>query len=458
MIKITYKIIMLAFFSLLFSFNITFQLKGEEILTSLELKKGDIPLNPSKVELKKDPNGNWRLYVNGDVFPICGAGGASKAGLLEQLKIAGGNCVRTWGIGTLEDKVSDGERFIDRAWRLGIMVVPCIWVQHERHGFNYSDSSSIEKQRKEVIEAVKKYKNHPAVLMWGLGNEMEGVTSKDASEIVLKEVNHLAKLIKAEDPFHPVMTVIAFNPHKATQVKKLCPDIDVLGVNTYGAAAGAGTALKNVGWDKPFAVTEFGVKGFWEVQTTEWGAPYEQTSQEKAANYYSAHKLVFEENDGKELCLGTFAFLWGWKQERTSTWFGMFLPTLEKLPQVDAMTKAWTGNWPKNRCPVIKGLSSQAYGKVVKPNINITATINAIDPDGDKLSYNWSLLSEATDLRVGGEAETAPPVHNDLIIENNKPECTFKTPSTEGNYRLFIVISDGKGSAATANFPFKVKK
>ncbi len=426
-------------------------------LPKCDLKGGDVPASPSKVELIRDKAGNWRFLVNGQEFPVRGAGGATAPGLLEQLKLAGGNCVRTWGMGTLDDKVADGERFIDRAWRLGIMVVPGIWVQHERHGFNYSDPGFVAKQREDTVAAVRRYKKHPAVLAWGLGNEMEGVSAKDASEIVLKEVNELAKLIKAEDPAHPVMTVIAFNPGKAAQVKKQCPDIDILGVNTYGAAAGAGSALKSAGWTKPFAVTEFGVKGFWEVPTTEWGAPYEQSSQEKAANYFSAHKLVFEVNDGKELCLGTFAFLWGWKQERTSTWFGMFLPSLEKLPQVDAMTKAWLGKWPENRCPKIERLSSLAYGKTLDPGTTLSAKIEVEDPDGDQLSYEWTVVSESSDLRHGGEAESAPASHPDLIKQNNATECVFSAPQKAGNYRLFLVVRDGKGGAATANFPFRVK-
>lgn len=442
--------------SFAFSLNRLVADPGGMVLPSLG--DGKVPQEPSKIELRRNAAGAFRFYVNGEVFPIRGAGGATAPGLLEKLKSAGGNCVRTWGIGTLENKMSDGERFIDRAWRLGIMVVPGIWVQHERHGFNYSDPVFIAKQRDDTLAAVRRYKNHPAVLAWGLGNEMEGVSAKDASTVVLKEVNELAKLIKAEDLAHPIMTVIAFNPHKASQVMIHCPDVDIIGINTYGAAAGAGTALKAAGWTKPFVVTEFGVKGFWEVATTEWGSPYEQTSQEKAANYFSAHKLVFEVNEGKELCLGTFAFLWGWKQERTSTWFGMFLPTLEKLPQVDAMTKAWTGKWPANRAPKINKLSSFAYGKEIEANLAVSARVEVEDPENDELSYIWSLTSESTDLREGGEAESRPPEHNELIIQNNNAECIFKSPQKPGDYRLFLVVKDGKGSAATANFPFRVKR
>ena len=426
-------------------------------IPDVPLRTGPIPGNPSKIELRKNADGAWRVYVNGVEFPIRGAGGAVAPGLLEQLQIAGGNCVRTWGIDTLEAKVAGGERFIDRAYRLGIMVVPGIWIQHERHGFDYADPDMIKKQRDAVLAAVRRYKNHPAVLAWGLGNEMEGPTSPTGSPAVFKELENLAQLVKAEDPNHPVMSIIAFNPAKVENILRYYPSIDILGINSYSAASGAGEALKRAGWKKPFAVTEFGVNGNWEVPKSPWGAAYEPTSDEKARSFYAAHQLVFNLNEGKELCLGTFAFLWGWKQECTATWFGMFLPTLEKLPQVDAMTKAWTGEWPKNRCPKIRELSSDHAGKVVHPGRTMTASANVEDPGGNTLTYQWTVMAESSDHGIGGEAESAPASYPALIQEQNHSKCVFAAPANPGNYRLFLTVHNDKGGAATANFPFRVE-
>lgn len=410
---------------------------------------------PAKIELVQT-NG-WRLRVNGVDFPIRGAGGAEAPGLLEQLKAAGGNTVRTWGIETLELNVADGERFIDRAHQLGIMVVPGIWIEHERHGFDYSKPEFIHSQRTKVLAAIRQYKNHPAVLAWGLGNEMEDPISPGGSIAVFKEVEELTRLVKAEDPRHPVMSVIAFNEAKVANVLRYVPSLDILGVNAYGAATGVGEALQRAGWTKPFAVTEFGPPGPWEVPLAAWGAPLEPTSQEKARMYFATHRLVLETNDGKELGLGMFAFLWGWKQESTSTWFGMFLPTLEKLPQVDAMTMAWTGQWPKNRSPDIRNLTSAAAGQVVKPDQRLTASLQVTDPEGDALTYRWSVVAESVAGSVGGDAESAPPSYPELIQKNGSPECAFRSPRNAGNYRLFVTVHDNKGSAATANFPFRVE-
>lgn len=408
------------------------------------------------IELRQNEAGAWRFFVRGEEFPLRGAGGATESGQLEMLKAAGGNCVRTWDLATLEKEVAPGQRFIDRAAELGIMVVPGIWLQHERHGFDYSDPEFIQRQRERVLAGVRRWKDHPAVLAWGLGNEMEGPTSPQGSEFVFREVDELARRIKQEDPNHPVMTIIALSPGKIPNVMKHCPGIDILGVNSYGGAAGAGEMLNAAGWTKPFAVTEFGVRGFWEVPATPWGAALEPTSQEKARTYYATHRLVFEENDGHELCVGTFAFLWGWKQEQTATWFGMLLPSGEKLPQVDAMTKAWTGRWPDNRSPVIEALSSPGYGRVVKPGAELTASVTVVDPEGDPLHFDWQLAAESTDKRVGGEAEEAPPVFPELLLHGDGPQARFRTPAQPGAYRIFLVVRDGQGGAATANFPFRV--
>ena len=171
-------------------------------------------------------------------------------------------------------------------------------------------------------QAIRKWKDHPGIAICGLGNEMEGPQSKKGNPALWKELEVLAKIIHEEDPDRPIMTVIAgAGEGKIKSLNKYCPSIDAVGVNSYGSAAGAGEALVQAGWKKPFAITEFGATGFWEAPVTSWGAAIEPHSSEKARSYYATHKMVTSMNKGKELCMGTFAFLWGWKQEKTSTWF-----------------------------------------------------------------------------------------------------------------------------------------
>jgi hypothetical protein len=417
---------------------------------------GSIQAERPLILCRPDDDGQWHITVDGRSLPLRGAGGAVEPGLLEALQAAGGNVVRTWGIETLAHTYANGETYLDRAHRLGLMVVPGIWVQHERHGFDYSDPDFIAQQREAIRGDVRRYKDHPAILAWGLGNEMEGPSNPAGSVPVFKELEELIRIVKEEDPSRPVMSVIAYHPDKIPSMIRHVPSLDILGINSYGAAAGVGAGLKAAGWDKPFALTEFGVLGFWEVPTTGWGAPLEPNSHEKARTYFATHRMVTELNEGAELCLGTFPFLWGWKQERTATWFGMFLPTGEKLGSVDAMTRLWTGDWPANRCPRIDKVESETYAATIAPDTPFTAHAVVTDPEDDALRYEWLIKAESTAASEGGDAEYVPPAYPALTLANNAATGRFISPSAPGPYRVFLTVYDGQGNAATANFPFLV--
>lgn len=398
------------------------------------------------------PDGGFQLLFNGQPYFINGAGGSQN--LVELAKL-GGNSIRTWGLESL-DQMVDGKPLLDRAHELGLTVTVGIWIKHERHGFNYSDPAACQAQRDYVLAGVKKYKNHPALLMWGLGNEMEGPTSDGSNVSVWKELDVLARMVKAEDPNHLVMTVIAgAGSVKVGTLMKNYPTIDVLGVNSYGGASGVGNALKAVGWNKPFVLTEFGPLGHWEVAKTSWGAPIEPSSREKAATYFATQTKVLE--DGKGSCIGSYVFLWGHKQEVTSTWYGMFLKSGEKLPTVDAIAKAWTGKWPENRCPKVMTFDCAFRESKVAPETEVDATATVKDPDGDSVAYNWSVFSETKEISVGGDAEAEPPSVPDCIVSQDAGKARIRAPKKPGAYRLFLVVKDGKGGASSENIPFFVK-
>ncbi len=404
----------------------------------------------SKVSLSTDASGNHTLLRNGEPYRILGVGGTSH---LKDLAEYGGNSIRTWGIESLEEKI-EGVSLLDYCQKLGITVTAGIWIGHKRHGFDYSDQGKLEAQRNDVREAVRKYRDHPALLMWGLGNEMEGPTSDGRDSDIWKELNVLASIIKEEDPNHPVMTVIAGSA--SSKVKGILEhylNIDVLGVNAYAGASGAPKAVKQAGWEKPLVLTEFGTPGHWEVPKTPWGAPIEPTSREKAANYYSTVSLL---DENKDICLGSYAFLWGQKQEVTSTWYGMFLKTGEKLPSVDAMCYAWTGKWPANRTPRVESFETPLDGATVPANKEFPVTVVARDREGDHLEWEWYVAEESTDLKVGGDKESEPPHVEGCIVSDKDGVAKVRTPSKPGAYRLFLIVRDGKGGASAENIPFRV--
>ena len=98
----------------------------------------------------------WQLIRDEQPYLIRGVGGDGSWELLAKL---GGNSVRTWGHDLLDTQL----RF---------------WLGQVRQGFDWADADSLLKQRETVRNAVLKYKDHPALLMWALGNEMKDPVGK----------------------------------------------------------------------------------------------------------------------------------------------------------------------------------------------------------------------------------------------------------------------------------------
>ena len=263
---------------------------------------------------------------------IRGVGGTTA---VATLAACGGNAIRTWD-------AAAAEAVLDEADAAGITVTVGLWLGHERHGFDYGDVGQLEQQRQEVAAAVTRLKDHPAVLAWGLGNEMEGPGGPGDSPAIWKEVDHLARLIKRLDPHHPVMTVVAnVSPEQTGGNRRACAARRHPRRRTPTPRATAiGANLREAGWERPYCITEYGLPGPWEAPHTDWNAPIEPTSREKAALTYAGCKRIMADETH---CLGSYAFLWGSKQEATASWFGMLLPSGEKTPRADALARAWTG-------------------------------------------------------------------------------------------------------------------
>lgn len=405
----------------------------------------------SVVRVEGDAAAGFRLVRDGVPFRIRGAAGIDH---LEVLAACGGNAIRTWDAESAA-RETDGESLLDRAQRLGIAVTIGLWLGHERHGFRYDDPAQVERQRRDVEAAVRRFKDHPALLSWGLGNEMEGPTSNGADERIWKEVNHLAELIASIDPHHPVMTVVAnVNADKVAAIVRHAPAVDILGINAYAGAGGVGAAARRMGWHKPYCVTEYGLPGPWETAQTDWKAPIEPTSRQKAATYATTTADILAD---EQQCLGSYAFLWGSKQEATASWFGMFLPTGEKTITVDAVTKAWTGAWPANRAPVLEEADVPLANRTVTPGDSVTATARYRDPEGRELRYVWEVRRESDDRREGGDREREPAVVPGCIAEASADgRVVVRTPLEPGGYRLFVTVRDGEGSGCMDNWPFAV--
>jgi hypothetical protein len=273
---------------------------------------------------------------------------------------------------------------------------------------------------------------------------------------IWKTVNAISRIAHQEDSNHPTMTVVAeLGGKKLEMYRTLCPDVDILGINSYAGLYSLGERIEKAKFDRPYVVTEFGPPGPWEVGSTSWKAPIEPSSTAKADAYRANYARSIA---GKpSLCLGSFAFFWGNKQETTSTWFGLFLASGERLGAVEVLNEAWTGKPSSNRSPRIGKIAWDGGGKELTPGSTQKAKVVVEDPDGDPLTVRWEVRSESMDRREGGDREAEPPPHPESFVEAKGLDFTFKTPTLSGPCRLFVFVYDGKGNAATANVPFLVK-
>jgi hypothetical protein len=405
---------------------------------------------PAKVELRQQ-DGKYRLYVDGKEFYVRGAG--CEFGDIERLAVHGANSFRTW---RAENGQQSGQQVLDLAQKSGLKVLMCVEVARERHGFNYDDKDAVSRQFEDIKAQILKYKDHPALLGWILGNELN-LQAKNPK--VWDAVNDLAKFIHEADPNHPATTALAgISKGVVDEIKKRATSLDFLSVQSYGDIINLQKRLKDAQWEGPYMVTEWGATGHWEVASTQWKAPIEETSSQKAKVFAERYEKAIAADPLR--CLGSYVFLWGQKQERTPTWYGMFTEQGEETEVVEVMHKIWTGRDPANHVPRVENVSlngqSANQNIRLKTAVSLSAEIRSSDPDNDRLSYTFEIMPESTDLKTGGDFETKPPVI--ASVHSEKGSAQLKAPDKEGAYRLLFYVRDGKGNCGTANIPFFVEK
>jgi hypothetical protein len=401
------------------------------------------------VSIRKDEKGRYHLYRNNEPYYIKGAGGYK---YFERLKELGGNSVRLWST------VNAGE-YLDKAHELGLTVTLGLDMGHERRGFNYSDKKAVKEQFERLKKEVLTYKDHPALLMWGVGNEVDQF-AKDFK--VWDAVNDLAKFIHQVDPKHPTTTMLAGVPVKhIREIVKRCPDLDVLSINAFRWIQPVRKDITAAGWKGPYLIGEWGASGYWETDTVPWGAFIEETSTEKARVCAERYEKGIRANDDR--CLGSYVFYWGWKQARTHTLLSLFLETGHEIGVQDVLHKEWKGEAPKNSAPEIVpvGIDDQQTHKGIylKPGSSHMAYTDAKDINGDTLYYHWEIYHESREKKEGGDTEEKPAALWELIANRKTAkQCSFKAPEQEGAYRIFVTVYDEHNHAATANAPFYVRK
>ncbi len=401
---------------------------------------------PSRVQIVGQ-SGRYQMLRNGVAYRPVGAG--SVPGELESLKAHGANSIRTWHVG-------DG-RILDEAHALGLTVSLCLDVGRERLGFDYDDADAVSRQLEGFRQTVRGVKDHPALLTWIIGNELN---IESTNPKVWDAVNDIALMIKAEDPNHPVTTALAgLGLKEVRYLKQRAPALDFISAQVYGGIGGLAQAMDRVGLDKPLMVTEWGTKGHWETPSTQWGAPLELSSALKAEHYISGYQQVLVPN--AERIIGSYAFLWGQKQERTPTWYGTLTPSGHRTEAADALYFLWQGRWPDNRAPRVSELTVNGRRPEsslrVQAGQRLEAKVKVLDREADRLTLTWVVRPESQAKQVGGDLERVPPVIPDLLKTVEGARAVLSAPAEPGAYRLFVHVEDAASGVGHANFPFYVR-
>ncbi|MFN3405651.1 MAG: glycoside hydrolase family 2 TIM barrel-domain containing protein [Cytophagaceae bacterium] len=100
-------------------------------------------------------------------------------------------------------------------------------------GFGWNMGGWYDIQSGSFINYINKYKNHPAILLWELGNEYNYHPEWFGGNIGnwYTSLNNAAARAKSADASHPVATAHGELPN--AQARTSCPNIDVWGMNVY---------------------------------------------------------------------------------------------------------------------------------------------------------------------------------------------------------------------------------
>lgn len=208
---------------------------------------------------------------------------------------AGINTVRTY------EPITD-KAVLDVLYQHGIYVINTVYI------WGGADPSI-------VVDMVTELKDHPAILMWALGNEWNynGLYVNQPPKVAMKNINKAAELIKEIDTVHPIVTVYGGVPRQ--NVIDAMPLIDVWGLNIYSGLDFHGAIDK---WktlsDKPMFLGEYGADSWNAIEGKE-------DLEAHALATKTLTKLIMDKsilNDKESLCIGGTAFEWAdewWKDQ-----------------------------------------------------------------------------------------------------------------------------------------------
>jgi hypothetical protein len=325
----------------------------------------------------------------------------------------------------------------------------------EGYTWNFDYNVKGDKMVESFIKKIEGIGDHPAILMWGLGNEVH------MDEPYLRVVNRMSLAIHQRFPQHLTsLTMINARPDSIAVVKKFVPDLDVLGIQSYSRGAVRDSIKKTEElWGKPFYMSEFNGNGAWNMGKTEWGGELGEPVTRKVRDLKDCYAAI----DASPLCLGSTIFVWGHDMMSNPTYFSTLLdpnPSGTKgadsfdhmliTPQAEVMAEHFTSQPIKgNRAPVLSKLEFQggAGSRLAKPGESMNVQFAAEDANRDPVEFvTWILDAKARKTKtIAGPFPQASAEH-----------AVINAPESPGEYLLMVYAIDKKGGGSASTLPFKV--
>ncbi|WP_298514430.1 glycoside hydrolase family 2 TIM barrel-domain containing protein [uncultured Kordia sp.] len=380
----------------------------------------------------------WNLVVDGKSFDIKGVTFGSENDVanydryFKDLQALGVNTIRTWATG------ENTQKLLDAAEKYNIKVMIGIWMRHGRPGmedddsFDYlKDTEGMEVMYKTSIKVVEMYKDHPAVLTWGIGNEVYLNMATDAEkEAYSKFLERVCSHIKKIDSNHLISSTEAWT-FGLEWWEKHVPSIDIYGINCYGAGANfLQEELQKRNIDKPYVITEFNVTGEWDIKDFKNGFKVEPSDEEKYTTIVDGYNNWIK---NKSNCLGVYVFHYGDGNEYASPWLfthhrGLYRPTYWGI------RKAYTGQEPTNAIPKIN--SFELPDTTLQSTTWIPVTLEVSDAE-----------NEDVDVRFYYNQNTGSRKRRSQINKLNSRGSLadgfeIEIPKEHGNIKVYVNVQD----------------
>ncbi len=397
-------------------------------------------------------NGKWELLVNGKPYEVKGATFGFDKDIdnydiyLKDLKFLGVNTIRTWATGKNTSKLLDAAHAND------IKVMLGIWMRHGRPGmedddsFNYLENvEGKEDMYNNALNVVETHKDHPAVLIWGIGNEVYLNTATNEEKVAYSQLlERICGAIKEKDPSHPIASVEAWTFGLEWWLKYV-PSIDIYGLNSYGPGANllADELLKR-GIDKPYLLTEFGVTGEWDIKQKVNGITVEPSDQQKYDAIVNGYENWIQ---NKPANLGVFIFHFSSGNEFIAPWLFTHYENMTR-PQYWAIRKAFTGNDPINQVPEIK--TFELTNTTQKSGSWIPVELDFFDAENEQLEVKFSYNQRT------GSRKRRDQINELVSLGNPTDGFEIQLPKVDGAVKVYAMVKDTYSNVGIASTGIKI--